>query len=148
MNENSRWSCKLIICKRITEHTYWSVDVWLTCHIKFYMCCDCMPFIDRPDFWSYIFPWWVPGGKAHGSSKYLVLWNNLLWMKLIKLFFSKILPKIKFNVNFCIQLYAFLTHEDPVYLQITYLSVYYVKYTELKYFFGHWVWAPKPYTGF
>ena len=32
------WSCKWIICKRITKHTCWSVGMWLTHHIKFCTC--------------------------------------------------------------------------------------------------------------
>ena len=39
------------------------------------------------------------------------------------------------EVKFSIKLYTFLTHEDPTYLQITYLYVHYFKYTELKSFF-------------
>ena len=49
-------------------------------------------------------PWWGPDGKAPESSKVLILWNILLFikiypsqpvMKLIQyIFFSKILPKI------------------------------------------------------
>ena len=59
-------------------------------------------------------------------------------MKLIQHFFFQILPKFEFEVNFSIQLYASLiTREDPVYLQITYHYIYYLKYTELKSFFGH-----------
>ena len=62
---NITWSCKLIICKRITEYTWWSVSMLLTRHIKFCKCddstskqimacvgaceCDRMPFIDRPE---------------------------------------------------------------------------------------------------
>ena len=37
------WSWKQIICKRITEHTCWSVGVKLTCHIKFCMCINSTP---------------------------------------------------------------------------------------------------------
>ena len=47
------------------------------------------------------------------------------------------MPKIEFEVNFSVQLYACLTREDPAYLQITYRYVYCLKYTELKSFFGH-----------
>ena len=65
-------------------------------------------------------------------------------MKLIQCIFSKILPIFVFEVNFSVQLYTFLTRKDPAYLQITYHYVYYLKYTELKSFFGHRVWAPKP----
>ena len=32
MNRNSTWSCKWIICKRITEHTCWRVGLLLTHH--------------------------------------------------------------------------------------------------------------------
>ena len=32
---NLTWNCKWIICKRITEHTCWSVGVRLTHHINF-----------------------------------------------------------------------------------------------------------------
>ena len=46
-------------------------------------------------------------------------------------------------MNFSVQLYASLTHEEPAFLQITYHYVYDLKYTELKIFFGHHVWAPK-----
>ena len=48
-----------------------------------------------------------------------------------------------FKVNFGIQLFASLTHEEPAYLQITYYYVCYLKYTELKSFFGHQVWVFK-----
>ena len=65
-------------------------------------------------------------------------------MKLIQHIFYHILPKFKFEVNFSIQPYAPLTCEDPAYLQITYHYVHYLKYTELKSFFGHQVWVPKP----
>ena len=41
-------------------------------------------------------------------------------------------------------MYASLTLEDPAYLQITYHYVYYLKCTELKSFFWHRVWVPKP----
>ena len=99
-------------------------------------------------------PWWESGGKALGSSKNLVYtlesrtfdWNipsatsdetNSTY------FFPKILPKFDFEVNFSVQSYASLSHEDPAYLQITYY-IYYLKYTELKSFFGDWVWLPTP----
>ena len=36
-------SWKWIICKRITEHTCWSVAVQSTRHIKFFMCNNSMP---------------------------------------------------------------------------------------------------------
>ena len=36
------------------------------------------------------------------------------------------------GLNFSIQLYAFLTQEEPVYLQTNFHYVYYLKYTELK----------------
>ena len=70
-------------------------------------------------------------------------------MKLIQHFFfffiiSKILPKSTFELNFSIQSQASLTHPEPTYLQITFHYVYYLKYTELKNFFGHRIWAPKP----
>ena len=41
------------------------------------------------------------------------------------------MPKFDFEVNFSVQSYASLSHEDPAYLQITYY-IYYLKYTELK----------------
>ena len=60
---NLIWSCKSVICKRITEYTCWSVGVRLTHHIEFCTCnditpkeilacvgaceCDRTPFIDR-----------------------------------------------------------------------------------------------------
>ena len=47
-------------------------------------------------------------------------------------FFSKILSKFEFEVNFSVQSCASLTREDPVYLQIIYHYLYYLKYTELK----------------
>ena len=47
-------------------------------------------------------------------------------------------------LNFSVQSYDSLSHEDPAYLQITYHYVYFLKYTELKHFLGHWVRAPKP----
>ena len=65
-------------------------------------------------------------------------------MKLIQLFFSKILPKYEFKVNISTQLYTSSTHEDPAYLQVIYHSVHYLKYTELESFFGHQVWVPRP----
>ena len=49
-----------------------------------------------------------------------------------------------FEVNFTVQSYASLTYEDSAYLQISYHCVYYLKYSELKSFFGHRVGAPKP----
>ena len=50
-NGNLTWSCKWIICKRITEDTCWSVGVQLTCHTGLcgHMECDGMPLIDRPN---------------------------------------------------------------------------------------------------
>ena len=94
---------------------------------------------------------WEQGSKLTRSLMDLVPWNHLLLieippepvMKLIQHIFSKILPKFKFEVNFSIQSYASLTREEPAYLQISYHYVYYIKYTELKSFFGHQVWAPK-----
>ena len=68
-------------------------------------------------------------------------------MKLIQyiyFFFSKILPKFKFELNFSIQSQASLIRPEPTYLQITFHYVYYLKYTELKNFFAHRIWAPKP----
>ena len=59
-------------------------------------------------------------------------------------FFSKILPKFEFEVNFSVQLYASLTREDPAYFQITYHYVYELRYAQLKSFYGHRVSAPKP----
>ena len=97
--------------------------------------------------------WWGPGSKAPESSNDLVLWDRLLLikayppqpvMKLIQHIFFKILPKCEFEVNFSVQSCASLTREDPAYLIITYVYVYYLKYTELKSFFGHRVWALKP----
>ena len=41
------------------------------------------------------------------------------------------------------QSYVYLTREHPVYLQITYQYVYFLKYTELESFFEHLVCAPK-----
>ena len=37
------WHCKLIICKRITEHTCWSVGMLLSDYIKFCTCDSSMP---------------------------------------------------------------------------------------------------------
>ena len=66
-------------------------------------------------------------------------------MKIIqRVCFSKMLPKFEYEVDFSVQSYASFTREDPAYLQVTYHYVYCSKYTELKSFFGHWVWAPKP----
>ena len=48
------------------------------------------------------------------------------------------------GLNFSIQLYAFLTQEEPVYLQTNFHYVYYLKYTELKDFHEHQVLEPKP----
>ena len=48
-----------------------------------------------------------------------------------------------FEVNFGMQLFASLTHEEPAYLQITYYYVCYLRYTELKSFFEHQVWVCK-----
>ena len=39
---------------------------------------------------------------------------------------------------------ASLTRKDPAYLQITHHYVYYLKYTELKSYSGHRIWASKP----
>ena len=68
-------------------------------------------------------------------------------MKLIQRIFFFFFQKscqilFEFEVNFSVQLYACLTREDSAYLQITYHYVYYLKYAELKSFFGHRVWAP------
>ena len=60
------------------------------------------------------------------------------------IFFSKTLSKFEFEVNFSMQSYTSLTREDAAYLQSIYHYVYCLKYTELKSFFGHRVWAPKP----
>ena len=66
-------------------------------------------------------------------------------MKLIQcIFFSKILSKFEFEVIFSVQSCSSLTREDPVYLQIIYHYLYYLKYTELKIFGGDRVWAAKP----
>ena len=59
------------------------------------------------------------------------------------MFFSKIFPKFKFEVNFSRQLYTSLVCEDLAYLQITYHYIYYLKYNELKSFFGQQVCVPK-----
>ena len=40
---NVTWSCKWIICKMITGHTCWSLDMQLTCHIKFCTCNNSTP---------------------------------------------------------------------------------------------------------
>ena len=58
-------------------------------------------------------------------------------------FFKKILPNFEFEVNFSIQLYPSLTSEDPMYLQITYQYVYYLRYTELNNFCEHRLWVVK-----
>ena len=58
--------------------------------------------------------------------------------------FLKFCINSKFEVNFSVQSSASLTPKGPVYLQITYHYIYYLKYTELKTFFGHHVWTPKP----
>ena len=88
-------------------------------------------------------PWWGPDSNALGSSKYLVIWNHF-WLKHIlhtcdetnsTYFFKKILLKFECEVNFSVQSSAFSTHENPAYLQITYLYVYYLKYTELWQYF-------------
>ena len=66
-------------------------------------------------------------------------------MKLIQcIFFSKILSKFEFEVIFSVQSCSSLTREDPVYLQIIYHYLYYLKYTELKILGGDRVWAAKP----
>ena len=66
-------------------------------------------------------------------------------MKLIQcIFFSKILSKFEFEVIFSVQSCSSLTREDPVYLQIIYHYLYYLKYTELKILVGDRVWAAKP----
>ena len=101
--------------------------------------------------WSGAKPWWRPGSKDPRSFKDLVLWNHLLLikiyppqpvMKLIQhVFFSKILSKFEFEVNFNIN-HSSLTNKDPPHLQITDHYVYCSKYTELK--FG----CPNCYTGF
>ena len=48
------------------------------------------------------------------------------------------------GLNFSIQLYAFLTQEEPVYLQTNFHYAYYLKYTELKDFHRRQVLEPKP----
>ena len=68
--------------------------------------------------------------------------NNLWWTN-STYFFSNILPRFEFEVNFSIQSYSSLIPEYSVYLQITFHYVYHLKYTELKIFFGHSVWEPK-----
>ena len=79
----------------------------------------------KPPYGSPYKSWWRPGGKAPGSSKDLVLWNQLLLikmyspqpvMKLIQHIFSKILPKFEFEIIFGVQLYASLNHKGPMYL--------------------------------
>ena len=40
---NVTWICKWIICKMITGHTCWSLDMQLTCHIKFCTCNNSTP---------------------------------------------------------------------------------------------------------
>ena len=66
-------------------------------------------------------------------------------MKLIQChFFFKSCLTLKFKVNFNIQLYPSLSSEDPVYLQVTFQYVYYLKYTERKSFFRHRVRVLKP----
>ena len=54
------------------------------------------------------------------------------------------LPKFEFEVNFRVQSNASVNREYPAYLQIIYHYVYYLKYTELKSFFGQQIWATKP----
>ena len=44
--------------------------------------------------------------------------------------------------------YSSLTHEDPVYLQITYHYAYNLKYTKLKSLFEHWFGHTNQYTSF
>ena len=87
----------------------------------------------------------------------IILWNHLLlikiypWypvMKLINIFFSKILPKFMFDINFGIQSFASLTHEEPAYLLITFYYVCYIKYTEVKSFFGTKFGCATWYTSF
>ena len=51
------------------------------------------------------------------------------------------MPKFEFEVNFSTQSTASLTGEDLTYLRIAYHHVYYLKYAELKRFFGCGVWA-------
>ena len=90
--------------------------------------------------------WWGISGKAPRSSMNLVLWNHFsltytfhnLWWKV------NLNSKFEIGVNFSVQSHASLTREDPASLQITYHHVYYLKYTKLKSFIGHWVWAAKP----
>ena len=89
--------------------------------------------------WGRVMQPYGSGSKTPGSFKDLVLWNNLLLIKiyppqlvmeLIPHIFFKILPKFKFKINFSVQIYFFKTQEDPTYLQITYHYVYYLKYTK------------------
>ena len=69
-------------------------------------------------------------------------------MKVIQcIFFSKILPRFEFEVNYAIQSYDSLTREDTASLQITYHSVHYLKYTE-KAFLDTEVGRQNRYTGF
>ena len=90
-------------------------------------------------------------GKAPRSLKDLVPGNHLLLikiyrpqqpvMKLIQRFFPQILPNFEFELKFSVQPYASSIREDPAYLPVTYQ---YLKYTELKSFFGHRVCTPIP----
>ena len=62
-------------------------------------------------------------------------------------FFSKILPRFEFELNYAVQSYDSLTREDTAYLQITYHYVHYLKYTE-KAFLDTKVGRQNRYTGF
>ena len=62
--------------------------------------------------------------------------------------FLKILPKFEFEVNSSVKSYASLTCEGPAHLKITYHSVYYLKYTELKSILGTKFGHHDRYTGF
>ena len=70
-------SCKWIISERITEHSYWSIGVWLTCHIKFCTCDNSSP--------KYIWHKWACGSaiKHHSLTGLpiviVVTWLFLLW---------------------------------------------------------------------
>ena len=53
-----------------------------------------------------------------------------------------------FDINFGIQSFASLTHEEPAYLLITFYYVCYIKYTEVKSFFGTKFGCAAWYTSF
>ena len=58
-------------------------------------------FFGETNYGSRAKPWWRPGGQVPGSSKDLVLWNHLLFIKIC--FICFFFQKFEFEVNFSVQ---------------------------------------------